>query len=195
MWNVCGSQMWMCRKSLHCTGVCSRNLNTFSNTVTFILIDQEKNSVLLVIAWPVQRSNFQMELKTQSRKQHSFHIIYHNMFYLAIKSLFFSEYLQNRWLELLRGSFQWKSRQRWKVTLFWPIVIKVTLFAANVTLQVILYSGSWGIAEDVHFASNYLSPRSTFKSRYGGAESRSNLSRWGRFRSWLLYSINTQLKH
>jgi hypothetical protein len=76
----------------------------------------------------------------------------------------------------------------------WRIVIKVTPLAGNVTLQVILSIGSGGTDKDVHFASNYVSTCSMCKSRYG-AECRNNLSKWGKFRSCLKYSINTQLKN
>jgi hypothetical protein len=49
----------------------AENLHSFSITINFMLNDQEKKSVFLVIAGTNQtfsRTSFQIELKTQSRR-------------------------------------------------------------------------------------------------------------------------------
>jgi hypothetical protein len=50
MWNVCKFR-YECAGSLYnAQGFVTGNLNSFSTIVTFMLIDQEKNSVFLVTA-------------------------------------------------------------------------------------------------------------------------------------------------
>jgi hypothetical protein len=50
MWNVCRSRNECAGSSYNAQGFVAENINSFSTTVTFILIDKEKNSVFLVTA-------------------------------------------------------------------------------------------------------------------------------------------------
>ena len=81
-------QIRMCRKSLQCTGICSRK-SKFILSYSNIYVDRpRKEFITLITAWSTQYKKFQLELNTQLRVQHSLQIIYLNMFYMEIKSLF-----------------------------------------------------------------------------------------------------------